>query len=167
MQRCPNMNVKNLSDVTSKFTSCKEYIEAMAPSFKGGWLRQADNYDLDEEAIKKLKSYVNDYELVVLFADWCGDARRTVPVLMLLEKELGFKINALGGMTKPPRGSPVHWAVPPSPQEVDTFGITSSPTIIVFKKSGEEVGRMKTRPKITRKVETEILKIIEDSGNSN
>jgi thiol-disulfide isomerase/thioredoxin len=157
------MSSKTLSDVKSKFTSCQEYIESMAPSYKGGWLRLAEDYNLDEEAVEKLKSYVDGYELVVLFAHWCGDARRAVPVLMLIEKELGFRINALGGMTKPPRGASVHWAVPPSPEEVETFGITSSPTIIVFKKSGEEIGRMKTRPKMTRKVETEILKIIEDS----
>jgi thiol-disulfide isomerase/thioredoxin len=157
------MNVRTLNDIKSSFTSCREYIESMPPSYKGGWLRQAEAYNLDTEAIEKLKSYVDDYELVVLFADWCGDARRAVPVLMMLEEELGLKINALGGMTKPPRGSPVHWAIPPSPEEVDIFGITSSPTIIVLKKSGEEVGRMKTRPKMTGKVETEILKIIEES----
>ena len=154
---------KTLNDVKSEFTTCEHYIEAMPPSFKGGWLRQAEDYQLDDEAIEKLKSYVDDYELVVFFANWCGDSRRAVPVLMLLEKEIGLRINALGGMTKPPRGSSVHWAIPPSPEEVDTFGITSSPTVIVFKKSGEEIGRMKTRPKMTRKVETEILKIIEDS----
>ena len=154
---------KKLSDVTSEFVSCGQYIESMTSSYKGGWLRLAEDYELDKEAVEKLKSHVNDYEMIAAFADWCGDARRAIPVLMLLEKEVGFKINALGGMTKPPRGSPIHWAVPPSPEEVDTFGITSSPTIIIFKKSGEEIGRIKTRPKMTKKIETEILNIIEDS----
>jgi thiol-disulfide isomerase/thioredoxin len=154
---------KTLNDITSEFKTCQDYIESMSSSYKGGWLRQAQGYNLDEESVEKLKSYVNDFEIVAFFADWCGDSRRAIPVLMLLEKEVGFRINALGGMTKPPRGSPVPWAVPPSPEEVETFGITSSPTIIVFKKSGEEIGRMKTRPKMTSKVETEILKIIEDN----
>ena len=95
-------------------------------------------------------------------ADWCGDARKAVPVLSLLEEELDIRIRALGGMTKPPYGSKKHWAVPPSPKEVDTFDITSSPTILIFNKDGVEIGRIKTRPKMTPTIEQEIVKIIED-----
>ncbi|MFX1416605.1 MAG: TlpA family protein disulfide reductase, partial [Promethearchaeota archaeon] len=108
-----------------------------------------------------LKTLIDDYVVVAFFADWCGDSRRAIPVLSLLEQELGFKARALGGMTKPPFGSKTQWAVPPSPKEVEVCDITSSPTIVVYKKTGEEVGRMKTRPRMTSTVEEELIWIIE------
>jgi thiol-disulfide isomerase/thioredoxin len=119
---------------------------------------------LNNEAVDVLKGLKDDYEFIVFFADWCGDSRKAVPVLALLEKELEIKVTALGGMTKPPYGSDENWAVPPSPEEVKTFDIRSSPTIIVFKKSGEEIGRMKTRPKNTGSVEEELIWIIETNN---
>ncbi|MHA1638152.1 MAG: thioredoxin family protein [Candidatus Thorarchaeota archaeon] len=150
-----------LEDVTDECPSCVDYIEEMAPNHKGRYKGQKESYELNQEAVAKLKEIISDYEIVAVFADWCGDARKAVPVLSLLEEELDIRIRALGGMTKPPYGSKKHWAVPPSPKEVDTFGITSSPTIIIFDKNGDEVGRIKTRPKMTKTIEQEILKILE------
>ncbi|NWF94632.1 MAG: thioredoxin family protein [Candidatus Thorarchaeota archaeon] len=152
-----------LADVDPNCLCCQEYIERMAPAYRGGFLRQQQEYKLDAQVVDKLRPLIGDYSLVVVFADWCGDARKAVPVLALLEKELGIKIRALGGMTKPPYGSPKLWAVPPSPEEVERFEITSSPTLLVFDREGREIGRMKTRPRMTSSVEAEILKIIEDS----
>ncbi|MEM2142438.1 MAG: thioredoxin family protein [Candidatus Thorarchaeota archaeon] len=154
-----------LSDIDHNAPSCTEYIERMSPVYRGGYTRFAQDYVLKTEAVKKLEECVRDYTIVVLFADWCGDARRVVPVLSLLEKRLGIKVIALGGMTKPPYGSTELWQVPPSPREVNIFGVTASPTIIVFDKSGEEVGRMRTRPRMAKTVEEEILKIIESGGH--
>ena len=153
--------IPKFEDITEDCPSCVDYIEDMAPTHKGRYLGQKESYNLNEEAVRKLKELIPDYEIVAVFADWCGDARKAVPVLSLLEEELGIKIRALGGMTKPPYGSKKHWAVPPSPIEVDTFNITSSPTIIIFNKNGDEVGRIKTRPKLTKTIEQEIVKIIE------
>ena len=48
-------------------------------------------------------------------------------------------------------------------EEVDIFEITSSPTILIFDSQGEEVGRIKTRPKMTPTLEQEIVKVIEDA----
>ncbi|TFF91043.1 hypothetical protein EU545_05935 [Candidatus Thorarchaeota archaeon] len=135
----------------------------MSPAYRGGFVRFAQSYELKKDVVEELKQYAEDYVIVAMFADWCGDARRAIPVLSLLESKIDIEVRALGGMQKPPRGSDKYWAVPPSPKEVDTFGITSSPTIIIFKKSGEEVGRIKTRPRMTPTVEEEILKIIKDS----
>ncbi|MFX0107989.1 MAG: thioredoxin family protein, partial [Candidatus Hodarchaeota archaeon] len=138
--------------------------DSMGAMYKGAYSRRRDDYKLNEAAVEMLKGLVDDYEFVVLFADWCGDGRKAVPVLALLERALGIKIRALGGMTKPPYGSKVFWAVPPSPQEVETFDIRSSPTILIFsKKTGEEVTRMKTKPKTMPTVEEELVWLIEKS----
>ena len=151
------------NDVSQDYLSVTEYIEKMDASKKGVFLRRRDAYKLNKDAVELLKPLKDQYEFIVFFAEWCGDSRKAVPVLSLLEQELDIKIAALGGMTKPPYGSHVFWAVPPSPAEVETFDIRSSPTIVVFKKSGEEVGRMKTRPKNTSTVEEELIWIIESS----
>ncbi len=154
-----------LSDVSEDYPSCVEYIDTMNPVYRSRWLDQFSSYSVNNEAIADLKKVIDDYELVVMFADWCGDARKAIPALAHLENELNIKVRALGGMTKPSWGSDKFWAVPPSPVEVDTFDIRSSPTVIIFKKkSGDEIGRIKTRPKMTPTIEQEILRIIQDSS---
>lgn len=153
-----------LSDVSEDYPSCEDYINEMNPMYKSRWLDEFSRYRINEETVARLREIIDEYELVVLFADWCGDARRAIPVLVHLEKTLSIKVRALGGMTKPGFRSDKFWAVPPSPLEVDTFDIRSSPTVIIFRKdSGEEVGRIKTKPKMTPTLEEEILKIIQDA----
>ena len=153
----------SISEIRPNAPSSTEALEIVKPAYRGGFMRQYNEYELNQEAVKTLKGLADEYSFVILFADWCGDARKALPVLALLEKEIGAKILALGGMTKPPYGSDKHWAVPPSPPEVDICDITSSPTILIFGKDGEEVGRIKTRPKMTPTIEQELVKIIEDS----
>jgi thiol-disulfide isomerase/thioredoxin len=153
----------NLSEVKVEAPSCGEYIENMSPQYKGGYVRLKSAYTFKTEPLEKLKNLGDEYTFVIIFADWCGDARKAVPVMAKLEEELGIKIPSLGGMTKPPYGSDKFWAVPPSPEEVDKFEITSSPTILVFDSNGEEIGRIKTRPRMTKTFEEELVKIIEDS----
>ncbi len=151
------------SDIRPDSPSSNEAMDTIKPAYRGGFIRQRDEYQLNKDAVEKLRDLVSEYSIVILFADWCGDARRALPVLALLEAELDATFIALGGMTKPPYGSDKHWAVPPSPPEVDLCDITSSPTIMIFGKDGEEVGRIKTKPKMTSTIEEEIVKIIEDS----
>ena len=156
----------NINDISSDAPTCVMYIDTMSPMYKAGFLRSKENYKLNDIAISKLIDFANEYHIVVIFADWCGDARKAVPVLSLIEQATEMKIVALGGMTKPPYGSDKFWAVPPSPVEVDIFGITSSPTVLIFDSEGIEIGRIKTRPKMEPTLEQEIVKIIEDSQGS-
>lgn len=154
----------SLADIREDAPSAEQAIESLSPMHKGGFARQRDGYRLNQEAAEKLKVFMDEgYAIVALFADWCGDSRRAIPVLALLEKEIGKNIPCLGGMKKPPYGSKKLWDVPPSPDEVDTFEVTSSPTILIFDKDGEEIGRIKTRAKMTSSIEEELVKIIEDS----
>lgn len=156
------VGIPNLTDVQEECPTCTSYIQSMNPRYGRMYQSVRESYQLNENIVEELKKYADSYTLIVVFADWCGDARKAVPVLSLLEDEAGIEIKALGGMEKPRRPSNKHWAVPPSPEEVDTFGITSSPTIIIFDEDGEEVGRIKTRPKMTPTIEEEILAIIEN-----
>lgn len=152
-----------ITDIRPDGPSSNEALDDIKPAYRGGFTRQRNEYTLNREAVDKLRTLIDEYTIVILFADWCGDARRALPVLALLEQELDTTMIALGGMTKPPYGSDKHWAVPPSPPEVDICDVTSSPTIMIFGKDGEEVGRIKTRQKMTPTIEEEIIKIIEDS----
>jgi len=157
-----------LNDVTKDAPTVNQYIESMPVGHRGGFVRQRDSYELDMDIVEKLRTHANDHEIVALFANWCSDARKAIPVLSRLEDKMGLKVRALGGMTKPSweekrRNPGMNWAIPPSPREVETLSVTSSPTIIIFNSSGEEVGRIKTRPKVEKTIEAEILRIIEDS----
>ena len=152
------------SDVREDATTTNEAIANLSPAYKGGFIRQQKDYRLNKEAVNKLRGFIEEgYSFAAVFADWCGDARRAIPVLALLEAELNVSIPCLGGMKKPRYGSDKLWDVPPSPVEVEIFGVTSSPTIFVFDKEGEEIGRIKTRAKMTATIEQELVKIIEDS----
>ncbi|MFW9768465.1 MAG: thioredoxin family protein [Candidatus Thorarchaeota archaeon] len=152
------------SDVREDAPAAKEAIENISPAYKGGFIRQKQDYSLNQEAVSRIKAFVEEgYSFAAMFADWCGDARRAIPVLALLEDEIGITIPCLGGMRKPPYGSGKLWDVPPSPVEVDIFDVTSSPTILIFDKEGEEIGRIKTKARMTPSIEEEIVKIIEDS----
>ncbi|MGQ4912681.1 MAG: thioredoxin family protein [Candidatus Thorarchaeota archaeon] len=151
-----------MSEVKPDAPGANEAIERVNRTYRGGFQRVRETYRLNEAAVDRLGSYLEDYSVVACFADWCGDARRAIPVLALIEEKTGKKIPTLGGMTKPPPGSSEFWAVPPSPAEVKTFEVTSSPTILVFSREGHEIGRIKTRPRMMPTMEEEILKIIED-----
>ncbi|TFG27313.1 hypothetical protein EU527_18660 [Candidatus Thorarchaeota archaeon] len=157
----------SINDIKDGTVGCCDYIDNMSPAYKGGFHRQKEGYRINTKALEKLKEYADEFSIVVVFADWCGDARKAVPVLAIIERETGKKITARGGMTKPSYRSNEFWAVPPSPEEVDIFDITSSPTILIFNKKGEEIGRIKTKQKMTPTIEEEIVKIIEDSIKSD
>ena len=152
----------DISNVNPDGPSANEAIEKIDMMYRGGFVREAQAYRLKEDAAAKLAEYLEDYTVVACFADWCGDARRAIPVLKVIEDATGKKIVTLGGMKKPPYGSKELWAVPPSPEEVRIFEMTSSPTILIFNKSGQEIGRIKTRQRMTPTIEEEIVKIIED-----
>ncbi|MDH4214156.1 MAG: thioredoxin family protein [Candidatus Thorarchaeota archaeon] len=152
-----------LDHISHDAKGASECIENIPQMYRGGFLRQKEEYSLNAKALERLKTLCRDHTCAILYADWCGDSRKALPVLALIEENTGKKIPALGGMTKPPYGSNKLWAVPPSPQEVDIFGITSSPTILIFDKKGEEIGRIKTRQRMTATIEEEIVKIIEDN----
>lgn len=161
------VNSPTLDNVQQNAPGTSECFEAMSTAYRGGFLRQKEGYKLDNDIVNKIEKYANDYVIVAIFGEWCGDSRHAIPVLSLLEEKVGFEVRALSGMKRAAWNSGKQWDVPPSPREVDVFNITSSPTIIIFKKSGEEIGRIKTKPKMTPTVEAEILKIIEDSKTSN
>jgi thiol-disulfide isomerase/thioredoxin len=158
------MQMPSKSEFRNDAPTANEAIESVSPAYKGGFIRQKKGYRINQEAVDKIKGFVEKgYSFAALFADWCGDARRAIPVLALLEEEIDHHIPCLGGMKKPPYGSDRLWDVPPSPAEVETFEVTSSPTIIIFDTDGKEIGRIKTKAKMTPTIEQEIVKIIEDS----
>jgi hypothetical protein len=160
------IEMPTLNDLQQEARSCADSIDNLSPAYRGGFLRAKHEYSANQEALDKLKILCEDFSLAVVYADWCGDARRVVPVLAIIEEYTGKKIPSFGGMTKPPYGSDKLWAIPPSPPEVDVFEITGSPTILIFNKEGKEIGRIKTRQKMTPTIEEEIVKIIEDSLES-
>jgi thiol-disulfide isomerase/thioredoxin len=156
------ITIPTLADIQKDAKGASECIETIPEMYRGGFIRQKEEYSLNTKAVERLRKLCEEYTCVAFYADWCGDSRRALPVLALIEEQTGKKIIARGGMTKPPYGSKQLWAVPPSPPEVEIFKITSSPTILIFNNEGLEIGRIKTRQRMTTTLEEEIVKIIED-----
>lgn len=126
-----------------------------------------DNYKLNQEVVKELKEFVNDYTVVLFAASWCRDSRAGVPPFALLETEIGLEVRVFGGMETAPFDPEHTWAIPPSPPEAEEWGVTAIPWIVVFlrqnSKNGQEVGKIVESPRWGMTMEEELLEIIKKS----
>jgi len=90
----------NLSEVGPDYPNVTDSMEALTVNYRGAFVRFATSYSLDKDVLEKLREHQSDYVIFVMYADWCGDARRAVPVLSLLENETELEIRALYNQTK-------------------------------------------------------------------
>ena len=135
----------DLDLIRERTQSAYEFVSSLEP-FKYVY----DNYQLNQEVVNELKKFVNDYTVVLFAASWCRDSRAGVPVFALLETEIGLEVRAFGGMETAPR----------LPPEAEEWGVTAVPTIFVFTKRGQEIGKIIERPRWGMTMEEELLEII-------
>jgi len=83
-----------------------------------------------------------------------------IPILALIAEELDFEIRVYGDLMTDPLNPNRRWRIPPSPPEVEEYNIEKSPTIILFDRKGNEVGRITENPEIMPTLEEELLEII-------
>ncbi|MHA2329501.1 MAG: TlpA family protein disulfide reductase, partial [Candidatus Hodarchaeales archaeon] len=119
-------------------------------------------YKLNQEVVNELKKYTNDYTVVLFSASWCHDSRAGVPVFALLETEIGLEVRVFGGMKTAPFDREHTWAIPPSPPEAEKWDVTAVPTVFVFTKSGQEIGKIIERPTWGLTMEDALLEIIKN-----
>ncbi len=154
-----------LNTIETKGVSPDEFIrtiklEKYRQMFKNG----VEDYQIKEDVLAKIAEIVKTkrFAIRVFAADWCKDTRKAMPALSIIAIRIpDIDLKILGGIKNVPFDSNIRWMVPPSPPEVDTFDIRAIPTIIVFDKNGEEIGRMVERPEATESIEEEILYYIQ------
>ena len=151
----------DLDDVRKRSQTAKEYISSLEEKWKESQLEEYRNYSLDNEAVRRLREYVDRITIVSIGASWCKDCRKAIPVLRKLEEEIGLEIRIFGSVKSAPLDPDHQWAIPPSPPEVDEWNVTAIPWIVIFDKEGNKVGTIIEKPKYKQTLEDELLHLIQ------
>jgi len=150
----------DLDEIRRKTVSVNEYLSGIESSHKEKFLARKESYQLNRDAVDKLKKIADKYTIVVFSAEWCKDCANNVPVLELVSKATGLEVRVFGHIMKDALGTKEKWRIPPSPLEVKTFGVEKLPWIIVLDKKGREIGKIIENPVHTDSIEEELLYII-------
>ncbi len=112
-----------------------------------------------------LKKYVKGNVIFLFSAEWCPDCHRNIPVLDLIREATGFEVRVFGHMMKNAKDSVKKWAVPPSPKEVEEFGVTKIPYIVIMDMKGNKLGEIIENPPQGNTLEESILEILMKTGH--
>lgn len=155
------MAAANLKVIVKRTVSVDEYINTLPQPFKKKFSERKLTYQLNEEAVQKLKNYAKDVLIVDFSAEWCEECVVNVSVLALLAEKTGMKVRVFTGLKKDPLNPKEKWRIPPSPPEVKTFNVQKIPHIIIFDKQGKQLGTIIETPESENTLEEEILHIIQ------
>ncbi|MGN6569269.1 MAG: hypothetical protein ACTHJ0_15010 [Flavipsychrobacter sp.] len=117
------------------------------------WLqRGASEYNPDTAAVKYLKQYLPNYQVVVFMGTWCDDTYTVLPKLYKILQVTGYPMKnyTMYGVDKAKEAKYV---------ESKLYKIENVPTIIVMRNMSE-IGRIVEVPR--RRVEVEIASLIQD-----
>lgn len=149
----------DLAEIRNKAVTVNDYIERLEDDFREKFLTRKEGYQPRQEAINRLKQLTKEYFVVAFSAEWCKDCAANIPVLAIISEATGLEVRVFGGLKRNPLSKTRKWRVPPSPPEVETFGVDKIPLIIVFDAEGNDVGRIVENPEEPT-LEEELLKII-------
>jgi len=150
----------DFDEIKRKTVSVDEYLSSMASSNKQKFLTRKESYQLNQDAVSKLKRMADKYTIVVFSAEWCKDCVTNIPVLELVSQATRLEVRVFGHIKRDVLSTREKWRIPPSPPEVKTFGVEKLPWIIVLDENGEEVGKIIENPVHTGSIEEELLYIL-------
>jgi thiol-disulfide isomerase/thioredoxin len=153
----------DLDEIRKRAQSATDYAHGLTDKWKDVQLEKYSNYRMDPDVVKELKELYEGQVVISIGASWCKDCREAIPVFMRLEEEIGLEVLVLSGVKTAPLNPDKQWAVPPSPPEVDEWGVTAIPWIVIFRKDGERVGTIIEKQELTPTLEGEILHLIKRS----
>jgi len=151
----------DLDEIRRKTVSVGEYLCSLEGSYKEKFLARKESYQLNRNAVDKLKRISDKYTVVTFSAEWCKDCVNNVPILELVAKATGLEVRVFGHIMKDALRTKEKWRIPPSPPEVKTFGVEKLPWIIVLDKKGREIGKIIENPVHTGSIEEELLYVIQ------
>ena len=149
----------NLEELRRKSEPVGEYLAssaASAPAFAQG----AEGYRLDPAAVEGLSRHAGRALILVFSAEWCPDCQRHVPVLGLISEATDLDVRVFGHLMRDPKRPRGYWRIPPSPEEVEEFGVRRIPTIIVLDGVGGVMGEIVESPPAGKSLEAALLDIL-------
>jgi len=150
----------DFDEIKRKTVSVDEYLSSMTSSNKQKFLTRKESYQLNQDAVSKLKRIADKYTIVVFSAEWYKDCVTNIPVLELVSQATRLEVRVFGHIKRDVLSTKEKWRIPPSPPEVKTFGVEKLPWIIVLDENGEEVGKIIENPVHTGSIEEELLYIL-------
>ncbi len=150
----------DLQEIRARTINVRGYIDELRDKDKDIVLETYNEYKLDSTVVDKLKEILKDMSVVVFSAAWCGDCKRAMPVMLHLEEELGLEIMVFSKIKSAPLSPEKKWAVPPSPPEVNEWGVTAIPWFVFFDSDGNKVATLIEKPTVKDTLEAEILHVL-------
>jgi hypothetical protein len=128
--------------------------------FRQRFIERKHTHLLDSEAINEFREFAGMYVVIVFSEQWCKDCARHVPVLALISESTELRVRIFGGLKKDTLSTVRKWMIPPSPHEVETFGVDRPPLIVIVNRRGEDVGRIAENLKQMPPLEEELLTVV-------
>ena len=154
------MSIHNLEKIKSRTHSVQEYLLEVSPEnliFK----QKHDEYRIDEKTVNKFSEYANNVLIVAFSAEWCKDCHNNITALDHISEATGISVRIFGHLMRDAKGSKNRWRIPPSPIEVDEFGVIKIPHIVIITQKGESIGEIIENPPEGISLERAILDILE------
>jgi thiol-disulfide isomerase/thioredoxin len=154
------MNMVDLNELRSRTTNVRDYIDGLKGKDKEKFLEVYNTYKLKTDVVDKLRETLQELTVVVFSAAWCGDCKRAMPVIQQLEEQLGLEVLVFNKIKTAPLDPDRQWAVPPSPPEVNEWGVTAIPWFNFYDAEGNLVGTLIEKPTVKETLEEEILHVL-------
>ncbi|MFX0168723.1 MAG: TlpA family protein disulfide reductase [Candidatus Hodarchaeota archaeon] len=155
------MEQAEFHDMLRRATPIEIYMHECSNDCRPKYDARREEYTPKPEILEALKPFAGRNIVVAISADWCKDCVANIPVLDLVHEVTGLPVFILGGVKTDPLNPNRQWAVPPSPPEVSTLNIKAIPTILLYTREGQEVGRIIENPSQKPTLEEELLCILE------
>jgi len=152
----------DLNNIRSRTTNVRDYIDSLRDKDKETFLEVYNTYKLDTVVINDLRDSLKGLTVVVFSAAWCGDCKRAMPIMLQIEEQLGLEILVFSKIKTAPLDPNRQWAVPPSPPEIDEWGVTAIPWFNFYDTKGNLVGTLVEKPTVKATLEAEILHILKN-----
>ncbi len=153
----------NPSEIENKTISISQYMAVLKGPFRENFLIARQEYPLKNETLKTLKEHARSHFLVVFSAEWCKDCWTAIAALSLINEATGICVRIFSGLKKDVLGYAFRWRIPPSPPEVNSFGVDKIPAIFVFDSVGVQLGRIVEKPRRMPSIEEELVEMIKGS----
>ncbi|RLI55128.1 MAG: hypothetical protein DRO87_07030 [Candidatus Thorarchaeota archaeon] len=152
----------DFEDIRSRTTTIKGYIDALSDKDRDIVMEAYNEYKIDMSVVEELRDLMKGMKVIIFSAPWCGDCKRAMPVMLHLEEMLGLDTMVFGTIKTAPLDPDKQWAVPPSPPEINEWGVKAIPWFIFYNEKGKEVGILIEKPRVKATLEAEILHVLKN-----